>query len=71
MVAAELKGDITKFFDNIEDVIAQADEVDDIYVQVRTGLYMLVLEMHWSLIPVENWMPVRHVKELTRIANIM
>ncbi|PVD32395.1 hypothetical protein C0Q70_07829 [Pomacea canaliculata] len=43
MVAAELKGDITKFFDNIEDVIAQADEVDDIYVQFEGGLYVTAL----------------------------
>ena len=44
MVASELKADTSKFFENIEDVIAQADEVDDKYVQVsqkqNTMFYM-------------------------------
>lgn len=34
MVASELKADTSKFFENIEDVIAQADELDDKFVQV-------------------------------------
>lgn len=34
LMASEIKGDVSKFFDNIEDVIAQADEVDDKYLQV-------------------------------------
>lgn len=34
LAASELSGDINKFVDNIEDVVAQADEVDDKYLQV-------------------------------------
>nr|KAG5694813.1 hypothetical protein BaRGS_019190 [Batillaria attramentaria] len=37
LVAAELKSDTTKFFENIEDVIAQADEVDEKYVQDKVA----------------------------------
>ena len=34
LAAAQLKGDVSKFVDNIEDVVAQADEVDEKYLQV-------------------------------------
>ena len=40
LVASELKTDTSKFFENIEDVIAQADEVDDKYVQVSPNSVM-------------------------------
>lgn len=33
-VASQLTGDTKKIFDSIEDVVAQADEVDDKYLQV-------------------------------------
>ena len=37
--AAYLKGDLTTFFDLIEDVVAQADEIDDKFLQVsRLGV---------------------------------
>ena len=42
MAAAELSGDVSKFVDNVEDVIAQADEVDDKYLQVRNLLHALL-----------------------------
>lgn len=35
LAASEFTGDVSKFVDNIEDVIAQADEVDDKYLQVN------------------------------------
>ena len=34
LVASVLSGDLGKFHDTIEDIIAQADEVDDKYLQV-------------------------------------
>lgn len=34
-IATELGTDLNKYFDLIEDVVAQADEVDDKYLQVR------------------------------------
>jgi len=37
--ASFLGGDLTKFHDLIEDIIAQADEVDDKYLQFEGGLY--------------------------------
>lgn len=33
-VASQLTGDTKKIFDSIEDIVAQADEVDDKYLQV-------------------------------------
>lgn len=34
-IATELGTDLNKYFDLIEDVVAQADEVDDKYLQVN------------------------------------
>lgn len=36
--ASFLKGDLKKYFDLIEDVIAQSDEIDDKYSQVGLNL---------------------------------
>lgn len=33
-----MSGDVSKFFDSIEDVVAQADEVDEKYLQVSSRL---------------------------------
>lgn len=38
-VASQLTGDTKKIFDSIEDVVAQADEVDDKYLQVSMRQY--------------------------------
>lgn len=38
-IAAAIGGDIQRFFDNIEDVIEQADEVDGQFLQFEGGLY--------------------------------
>lgn len=35
LVSAEIGGDVKKMFDSIEDIIAQADEVDEKYLQVN------------------------------------
>ncbi|XP_005100783.1 dolichyl-diphosphooligosaccharide--protein glycosyltransferase subunit 2 [Aplysia californica] len=43
LAASQLKGDISKFVDNVEDVIAQADEVDDKYLQFEGGLFVTSL----------------------------
>ena len=40
--ASYLKGDLVKYYDLIEDVIAQADEVDEKYLQVGS-----TTEMKW------------------------
>lgn len=34
-MSAEIGGDVKKMFDSIEDIVAQADEVDEKYLQVR------------------------------------
>jgi oligosaccharyltransferase complex subunit delta (ribophorin II) len=35
LVSSEIGGDVKKIFDSIEDIIAQADEVDEKYLQVQ------------------------------------
>ena len=42
-MAAELGGDVSKFFDSIEDIVAQADEVDDKYLQVTFVVVLQIL----------------------------
>lgn len=36
-MSAEIGGDVKKMFDSIEDIVAQADEVDEKYLQVRAA----------------------------------
>ena len=39
MMSAEMPGDAKKMFDSIEDIIAQADEVDEKYLQVKEEFF--------------------------------
>ncbi|XP_029636206.1 dolichyl-diphosphooligosaccharide--protein glycosyltransferase subunit 2 [Octopus sinensis] len=43
IMATELSADVSKFYDSIEDIIAQADEVDEKYLQFEGGLYVTSL----------------------------
>ena len=45
MMSAEMPGDAKKMFDSIEDIIAQADEVDEKYLQVKEEF---LVRLHFS-----------------------
>lgn len=57
-VASQLSGDVTKFFENIEDVVAQADEVDEQYLQVRFDVFVCKVCLFIST--VISWMCCAH-----------
>ncbi|XP_076457036.1 dolichyl-diphosphooligosaccharide--protein glycosyltransferase subunit 2-like [Babylonia areolata] len=71
MVASALKVDTSKFFDNIEDVIAQADEVDDKYVQFEGGLFVtgLVVDGAYKLAEKEKKAPTIAEDKVAKLAN--
>ncbi|KAL8582854.1 hypothetical protein ACOMHN_042687 [Nucella lapillus] len=71
MVASVLKGDTSKFFDNIEDVIAQADEVDDKYVQFEGGLFVtsLVVDGAYKLAEKAKKAPTIAEDKVAKLAN--
>ncbi|KAK7480622.1 hypothetical protein BaRGS_00028094 [Batillaria attramentaria] len=71
LVAAELKSDTTKFFENIEDVIAQADEVDEKYVQFEGGLFVtaLVVDGAYKLADKAKKAPTIAEDKVAKLAN--
>ncbi|XP_070209693.1 dolichyl-diphosphooligosaccharide--protein glycosyltransferase subunit 2-like [Littorina saxatilis] len=71
MAASEMKGDTSKFFDNIEDVVAQADEVDDKYVQFEGGLFVtaLVVDNAYKLAGKEKKAPTIAEDKVAKLAN--
>ncbi|GFN95846.1 dolichyl-diphosphooligosaccharide--protein glycosyltransferase subunit 2 [Plakobranchus ocellatus] len=71
MAAAQLKGDISKFVDNIEDVVAQADEVDEKYLQFEGGLYVtaLVVDGSYKLAGKSNKAPTIAQDKVLKFSN--
>ncbi|KAK3803364.1 hypothetical protein RRG08_006917 [Elysia crispata] len=71
LAAAQLKGDVSKFVDNIEDVVAQADEVDEKYLQFDGGLYVtaLVVDGAYKLAEKNNKAPTIAQDKVLKFAN--
>lgn len=71
LVASELSGDVSKFFDSIEDVVAQADEVDEKYLQFEGGLFVsaLVVDGAYKLAQKANKAPVIAQDKVIKFAN--
>ncbi|XP_059158933.1 dolichyl-diphosphooligosaccharide--protein glycosyltransferase subunit 2-like isoform X2 [Physella acuta] len=71
LAAAELSGDINKFVDNIEDVVAQADEVDDKYLQFEGGLFAtaLVVDSAYKLAEKNKKPPTIAQDKILKFAN--
>ncbi|KAK3583197.1 hypothetical protein CHS0354_025714 [Potamilus streckersoni] len=71
LVAAELGGDVSKFFDSIEDIVAQADEVDDKYLQFEGGLFVsaLVLDGAYQLAEKVKKAPTISQDKVLKFAN--
>lgn len=71
LVAAELKSDTSRFFENIEDVLAQADEVDDKYVQFEGGLFVtaLVVDGAYKLAEKNKKAPTIAEDKVSKLAN--
>lgn len=70
-VASQLTGDTKKIFDSIEDVVAQADEVDDKYLQFEGGLYTtaLVVDGAYKLAAKEKKAPTMSDDKVVKFAN--
>ncbi|KAK6168009.1 hypothetical protein SNE40_021919 [Patella caerulea] len=71
LIATELSGDVTKYFDNIEDVVAQADEVDEKYLQFEGGLYVssLVVDSAYKLATKLNKAPTISADKVVKFTN--
>ncbi|XP_055871466.1 dolichyl-diphosphooligosaccharide--protein glycosyltransferase subunit 2-like isoform X1 [Biomphalaria glabrata] len=71
LAASQLTGDISKFVDNIEDVVAQADEVDDKYLQFEGGLFAtaLVVDSAYKLAEKNNKAPTIAQDKVLKFAN--
>ncbi len=41
--ASQLDGDVSKFFEQIEDIVQQADETDDKYLQVTNPMIIMTV----------------------------
>ncbi|XP_022292604.2 dolichyl-diphosphooligosaccharide--protein glycosyltransferase subunit 2-like [Crassostrea virginica] len=70
-VASQLTGDTKKIFDSIEDIVAQADEVDDKYLQFEGGLYTtaLVVDGAYKLAAKEKKAPTMSDDKVVKFAN--
>ncbi|XP_062570378.1 dolichyl-diphosphooligosaccharide--protein glycosyltransferase subunit 2-like [Saccostrea cucullata] len=70
-VASQLTGDTKKIFDSIEDIIAQADEVDDKYLQFEGGLYTtaVVVDGAYQLAIKEKKAPTMSDDKVVKFAN--
>ncbi|KAJ8321956.1 hypothetical protein KUTeg_000427 [Tegillarca granosa] len=71
LIASELTGDVSKIFDSIEDVIAQADEVDEKYLQFEGGLYTtsLVIDGAYKLAEKSKKAPTISEDKVIKFAN--
>jgi len=69
--ASLLNTDLKKFFELIEDIIAQADEVDDVYLQFEGGLHTtaLVIDASYQLASAAKNHPVISQEKLVKFAN--
>lgn len=63
--------DLKKFFDLIEDIIAQADEVDDVYLQFEGGLHTtaIVIDASYQLATTAKKDPVINQEKIVKFAN--
>lgn len=53
-MASKLSGDVGKIFDSIEDIVAQADEVDEKYLQVSESyVHVNTIQKHYLM--TNNW----------------
>ncbi|GAB1602914.1 dolichyl-diphosphooligosaccharide--protein glycosyltransferase subunit 2-like [Argonauta hians] len=71
ILATELNADVSKFYDSIEDIIAQADEVDEKYLQFEGGLYVtsLVIDGAYKLAEKMKKAPVISEDKVIKLAN--
>jgi oligosaccharyltransferase complex subunit delta (ribophorin II) len=71
--ASYLKGDLKTFFDLIEDVIAQADEIDEKFLQFESGLYTtaVVIDSSYKLAAAYKKEPTVLADKVTQFANYM
>ena len=71
LVSSEIGGDVKKIFDSIEDIIAQADEVDEKYLQFEGGLYAtaLVLDAAYKLADTAKKAPTIAEEKVSKFAN--
>ncbi|XP_013402149.1 dolichyl-diphosphooligosaccharide--protein glycosyltransferase subunit 2 [Lingula anatina] len=71
LAATQLSGDVSKFFDRIEDVVAQADEVDDKYLQFEGGLFTtsVVIDSAYKLATKVNKAPTIDEEKIIKFTN--
>ncbi|KAL5014366.1 hypothetical protein ScPMuIL_008636 [Solemya velum] len=74
LLASKLSGDISKIFDSIEDIVAQADEVDEKYLQFEGGLYVsaIVIDGAYKLADKLRKAPaISHVRHGNKILQLL
>lgn len=71
LVAAEFGGNVAKLYDSIEDIVAQADEVEEKYLQFEGGLYVtsLVVDGAYKLAEKINKAPLISEDKVVKFAN--